>query len=231
MEFLLEGHWLSLFECSKNSWIIPKVMLPGSSRETLHPKTQWMRNEGRTPGWVFSCCHLEESLVETIQKNWVRSTSLYLPISLHSYTPQMDWQFSASTNIETCDYDVLQSKIIQHTQISLGSLDSCKWEGWDRVMCFHICSGQLCMVWEEETNCIPLCGMEKFSKFRVFYHLNYFLWTWFPPFPIVRCRSLGSQCDWLQPAITKSYTGQWDETTQSKDQSLFQESERTVIHI
>lgn len=188
---------------------IPKLLFPGSSGETLHPKTQWVRNEGRSPRWVLSCCHLEESLVESIQKNWVRLTSLYLPISLHSHTPQMDWQFSASTNIKACDYNVLQSKIIQHTQISLRSLDSCKWEGWDRVMCFHGCSGQLCFVWEEETNCIPLCGREKFSKFRVFYHLDYFLWAWFSTFAIVRCRSLASQCDWLHPAVTKSYGRQW----------------------
>jgi len=81
----------------------------------------------------------------------------------------MNWQFSASTNIKTGDCDASPSKIIQHTQISLASLDSCKWEGWDvGVICFHGCSGQLQAVWEEETHCTLLCGREKSSKFRIF---------------------------------------------------------------
>lgn len=230
MEFLLEGHWLSLFECSKNSWITPKLLFPGSSRETLHPKTQWVRNEGRSPGWVFSCCHQEESLVESIQKNWVRLTSLYPPISLHSYTPQMDWQFSASTNIKTCDYDVLQSKIIQHTQISLESLDSCKWEGWDRVMCFHGCSGQLCFVWEEEIIVFHYVEGKSFLNLK---SLSPGLFSLSLVFSICysEVQELGKSV-WLT-ASSSNKVIHWavHETTQSKGQSLFQESERTVIHI
>ena len=126
-------------------------MFLGSSGKTHHVQVYWVRNEDGLPGWV-TFCHLEESLLEFIQKNQVRLASLCLPIRLHSHTPQMNWQFSASTNIKTGDCDASPSKIIQHTQISLASLDSCKWEGWDvGVICFHGCSGQLQAVWEEES--------------------------------------------------------------------------------
>lgn len=60
------------------------------------------------PGWVF-CCPLEESVVDSVQKNWGRLTSLCLHVSLQSHHPQMEWQFSASTDIQTCDCEVLQN--------------------------------------------------------------------------------------------------------------------------
>ena len=124
----------SLFDCSNNSQITPKLMFLGSSGKTHHVQMYWVRNEDGLPGWVVFC-HLEKSLLEFIQQNQVRLASLCLLITLQSHTPQMNWQFSASTNIKTGDCDVSPSKIIQHTQISLASPDSCKWEGRDGGSC------------------------------------------------------------------------------------------------
>lgn len=86
---------------SLNFWIVPKLSVFCSSRVTLHPE---VRNESRLPEWVF-CCHLEESLVDSIQ-NW---GSLCLHVSLYSHHPQMEWQFSASADIQACDCEVLHN--------------------------------------------------------------------------------------------------------------------------
>ena len=123
-------------------------------------------------------------------------------------------------------------KIIQHTWISLGSLDSCKWEESDGVMCFHGCfSGQFYFVWDEETNCVLLYGREKFSKFRVIYHLDYFLCMWFSTTAMLRGRSSGSPGCSNAASANKVMCQAAGQTAQAGGQSLFQESERTVINI
>lgn len=215
MGVLLEGHWLSLFDCSKNSWIIPKLSVFCSSRETLHPE---VRNESRLPEWVF-CCHLEESLVDSIQ-NW---GSLCLHVSLYSHPLKRSGSFQPR---QTFRHVIVRCcTTIHYAQISLGSPDSCKWEG-------HVFScGQLYFVWEEETNCILLCGREKFSKFISsllspgLFPLNIF-YICHAKGPMLRKSSVlkRSQCN----KVICQAVGQM---TQSSDQSLFQESERTVINI
>lgn len=107
MDVLQEGPWLIV--CSKNSWIIPEFLFPGSSKETLHPKAHWVRNAGRLPGRVFSCCSPEGSQVDSMQKDRVRLPSVCLHARLYWHTPQMDGRFSASTDTETCDCEVLQN--------------------------------------------------------------------------------------------------------------------------
>lgn len=52
-----------------------------------------------------------------------------------------------------------QSRVIQHTQIALGSLNNCKWREVMGSCNFHThFSRQLYFEWEEETNHILLSG-------------------------------------------------------------------------
>lgn len=71
-----------------------------------------------------------------------------------------------------------QSTIIRHRQMAFRSLTAAS-GGCDGVMPFSSHSpGQLYFVWEEETNCILLCGEWKISKCSL-YHLDSLLWTGF----------------------------------------------------
>lgn len=143
--FLLEGHWLSFSDCSKNLC---------SARETCHPKAHWVRNEGVT--WVsFLLISPWRELGWLYPEELVRSTSFCLPISLHSQTPQMGWQFSASINIRTCDCDVFQSKIIQHTNFT--------WKPW-QLQVGGMCRGSCVFVVVLLDSSI-LCGKKKQTMF------------------------------------------------------------------
>lgn len=98
-------------------------------------------------------------------------------------------------------------------------------------MCFQVCSsGQLYFVWEEEMNYILLCGREKLSKFSLLspglFPLDMIFYNCHAEGQGIRKSSV-LECSSGNEVICQA-AGQ---TTQSSDQSLFQESEKTVINI
>lgn len=124
---------------------------------------------GREPGWI----HLEEQ---------VRSASLCLPICLDSHTPQTAWHFSASTNLNTHDYDVSPNRITGHTPVSHGNLDSCKWEGCgcDGVRCLHAVLLDSSTLRGKKKQIVFYCVEgQGFSKFSLFNTWIIFFELWF----------------------------------------------------
>lgn len=198
MEVLLEGHWLSLFDCSKNSWIIPKLMFPGSSGETCRPKARCVRNEGRLPRWVFFCCHPEESLVESIH-NWVRSTSLCLPL-VYSHIPhRRTGNFQPQQTLKHVIVMCLKGKLFSTHKFHLEALTAASRRDVMGSCVFVVAFLDSSILCGKKKQIVFYCGREKSSKFRVFYHLDYFLWTWFSTAAMPRGRSRKSSVlDWSQ---------------------------------
>lgn len=63
---VLEGHWLSIFDCLKNSWVSSKCFFPCGSREALLSEVPWVKNPKeycvndswgcslQESGWIYS---------------------------------------------------------------------------------------------------------------------------------------------------------------------------------
>lgn len=76
-------------------------------------------------------------------------------------------------------------------------------------MYFHGCSsGQLYLVWQEETNYILFCGKQKFSKFRVFITWIICFEHGFLHMPPLGAGAQEVQCGPLQAVVTQSHARQ-----------------------